>query len=123
MRKSNSWTSGQPFGPVVELTAVQRAGNRFGVVSVAFALLAGLGAAFDELTQLAWALAPFSIVLGVAGLQYCLTSRATNRADVLIGLAIAVAVMCVLVVQVSVAYPLPVSGGSVMPGPIVPVST
>jgi hypothetical protein len=88
-----------------EPSPVQRAGNRFGVTAVVFALLAGLCAASPGLRQVAWALAPVGVALGGIGLVLWSRGRATNRDDALIGAGLAYVVLMVLLCQVAATLP------------------
>jgi hypothetical protein len=90
-----------------ELSAVQRAGNRFGVTSVVFALLAALCAAFPDLVPAAWAFGPMGVALGSTGLVHWLRGAATNRDDALIGAGLAYLVVMVLCCRLAAAYPWP----------------
>lgn len=90
------------------LSAVQRAGNRFGVASVVFALLAALCTYYSDLEPVAWAFGPMGIALGGTGFVRWLNGEATNRDDALIGAGLAYLVVMVLFFRLSVAYPMPV---------------
>lgn len=92
-----------------ELSAVQRAGNRFGVAAVVFALLAALCTYYSELEAAAWAFGPMGIALGGTGFTRWLNGEATNRADALIGAGLAYVVVMVLFFRLAVAYPMPLA--------------
>ena len=92
-----------------ELSAVQRAGDRFGVAAVVFALLAALCTYYSELEPAAWVFGPMGIALGGAGFVRWLNGEATNRDDALIGAGLAYVVVMVLFFRLAVAYPLPVA--------------
>ena len=92
-----------------ELSAVQRAANRFGVASVVFALLAALCTYYSELEPAAWALGPVSIALGGTGFVRWLNGEATNRDDALIGAGLAYLVVAVLFFRLAVAHPMPLA--------------
>jgi hypothetical protein len=91
--------------PGPELTARQRAGNRFGVVSVVFALLAGLCSAVAALRPMAWAFAPIGLALGGTGVALWLNGRATNRDDAIIGAGLSFLVIMVLLFQLAATFP------------------
>ena len=103
-----------------ELSAVQRAGNRFGVASVVFALLAALCTYCSDLEQAAWAFAPMGLVLGGAGVSRWLNGEATNRDDALIGAGLAYLVLVVLSFRLAVAHPMPVASLPAGPMPVMP---
>lgn len=90
-----------------ELTPAQRAGDRFGVTAVAFALLAGLCTAFPDLEPVAWALDPIALALGGTGLMLWMNGRATNRDDALIGTGLAYLVVTVLLCTFAASHPVP----------------
>lgn len=90
-----------------ELTTVQRAGNRFGVAAVAFALLAVLCLGFSDLQPAAWAFAPMGTVLGGTGLSLWFRGEATNRDDALIGVSLSYLEVMVLVCRLAAAYMMP----------------
>jgi hypothetical protein len=92
-----------------ELSAVQRAGNRFGVAAVVFALLAALCTYYSELEPAAWAFGPMGIVLGGTGFARWLRGEATNRDDALIGAGLAYVVVVVLFFHLALAHPMPVA--------------
>lgn len=92
-----------------ELSAVQRAGNRFGVAAVVFALLAALCTYYSELEAAAWAFGPMGIALGGTGCTRWLNGEATNRDDALIGAGLAYVVVMVLFFRLAVAYPMPLA--------------
>jgi hypothetical protein len=92
-----------------ELSAVQRAGNRFGVAAVVFALLAALCTYYSELESAAWAFGPVGITLGGTGFVRWLNGEATNRDDALIGAGLAYLVLMVLFFRLAVAHPMPVA--------------
>lgn len=92
-----------------ELGPVQRAGNRFGVAAVVFALLAALCTYWSELEAAAWAFGPMGIGLGGAGFVRWLDGEATNRDDALIGAGLAYVVVMVLFFRLAIAYPMPVA--------------
>lgn len=92
-----------------ELSAVQRAGNRFGVAAVVFALLAALCTYYSELESAAWAFGPVGIALGGTGFVRWLNGEATNRDDALIGAGLAYLVLMVLFFRLAVAHPMPVA--------------
>lgn len=94
-------------------TPQQRAGNRFGVTAVAFALLAGFAMAVPGLGPVAWALAPMAVLLGSVGGVLWVGGRATNRDDALIGAGLGYLLVTVLLCQVVAAYPVPVGWMSV----------
>jgi hypothetical protein len=91
--------------PGPELSAQQHAGNRFGVVAVFLALLAGLCAAVPELRSMAWAFAPMGMALGGTGFALWLNGRATNRDDAIIGAGLSFLVIMVLLVQLAAPFP------------------
>jgi hypothetical protein len=90
-----------------ELSAVQRAGNRFGVAAVVFALLAALCTYYSELEPAAWAFGPVGVALGGTGFVRWLNGEATNRDEALIGAALAFCVVMVLFFRLAVAHPMP----------------
>jgi hypothetical protein len=92
-----------------ELSVVQRAGNRFGVVAVVFALLAASCTCWSELEPAARAFGPVGIALGGTGVVRWLNGEATNRDDALIGAGLAYLVVMVLLFRLAVAYPMPVA--------------
>jgi hypothetical protein len=100
-----------------ECGAVQRAGNRFGVAAVVFALLAALCTYWSELEAAAWVFAPMGIALGGTGFVRWLNGEATNRDDALIGAGLAYVVVMVLFFRLAVAYPVPL-----YPMPLYPMS-
>jgi hypothetical protein len=95
-----------------ELGAAQRAGNRFGVAAVVFALLAASCTYWSELEPAAWAFGPVGIALGGTGFVRWLNGEATNRDDALIGAGLAYLVVMVLLFRLAAAYPMP---GAPMP--------
>jgi hypothetical protein len=92
-----------------KLSAVQRAGNRFGVSAVVFALLAALCTYYSELEPAAWAFGPVGIALGGTGFVRWLNGEATNRDDALIGAGLAYLVVMVLFFRLALGYPMPVA--------------
>lgn len=92
--------------PGPEPTEQQRAGNRFGLVSVVFALLAGLCAAVAALRLMAWAFAPMGLALGGTGFVLWLSGRATNRDDAILGAGLSFLVLLVLCFQLAAAFPV-----------------
>ena len=91
--------------PGPELTAQQRAGNRFGAVSVVFALLAAMCTAVAALRPMAWAFAPIGLALGGTGFVLWLSGRATNRDDATIGAGLSFLVVMVLLFQLAATFP------------------
>jgi hypothetical protein len=87
------------------LSARQRAGNRFGAISVVFALLAGLCTAVAALRPMAWAFAPIGLALGGTGIVFWLHGRATNRDDAIIGVGLSFLVVMALLFQLAASFP------------------
>ena len=91
--------------PGPQLSAQQRAGNRFGVVSVVLALLAGLCAAVATLRPMAWTFAPMGLALGGTGLLLWVHGKATNRDDSIIGAGLSFVVVMALLFQLAATFP------------------